>query len=119
MQRRLDGKKALITGGNSGIGLETAVGLADHGDIVVIAARNTENAEAAVAEVRSRTGAGERITTLPLDLASFASVRQFAALFRERFDRCDVLVANAGLIDRKSTRLNSSHTDISRMPSSA
>ena len=92
------GRVAIVTGGNSGIGLETVVGLARHGDTVVIAARNTEKAAAAVSQVRDRTDAGDRICALPLDLASFASVRRFADAFEARFDRCDVLIANAGLM---------------------
>lgn len=89
---------AVVTGGNSGIGLETVIGLAARGDTVVIAARNPDRAATAVAEVRARTGAGDRVTALPLDLTSFASVRRFAEELTATHDRCDVLVANAGLM---------------------
>lgn len=96
---------AIVTGGNSGIGLATVVGLATRGDTVIIAARDPHRAEAAVTDVRNRTGAGERVTTLPLDLTSFASVRRFVEAFTRQHDRCDVFVANAGLMlhDRQLT----------------
>jgi NAD(P)-dependent dehydrogenase (short-subunit alcohol dehydrogenase family) len=92
----LAGKVVVITGGNSGIGKETAVELARMGAQVVIAARNPSRAAAAVKEVRERTRAGDRVETIPLDLASFASVQGFAGAFTDAHDRLDVLVNNAG-----------------------
>jgi NAD(P)-dependent dehydrogenase (short-subunit alcohol dehydrogenase family) len=92
----LDGKVAVITGGNSGIGKETAVELARMGANVVIAARNPAKATAAVKEVQERTSAGDRVTTLPLDLASFASVHAFVDAFGTTHDRLDALINNAG-----------------------
>jgi NAD(P)-dependent dehydrogenase (short-subunit alcohol dehydrogenase family) len=94
-------KIALVTGGNGGIGLETVVGLAHAGMQVVIAARNPEKAAAALDDVRARTGAGDRVTVIPLDLTSFASVRECADEVKNRFDHLDVLVNNAGLVWRK------------------
>jgi NAD(P)-dependent dehydrogenase (short-subunit alcohol dehydrogenase family) len=92
----LAGKVVVITGGNSGIGKETAVELARLGARVVIAARNPTRAAAAVKEIKERTGAGDRVETMPLDLASFASVRAFAGAYTDAHDRLDVLVNNAG-----------------------
>src|SRR5262249_22090531 len=91
----------VVTGGNSGIGKETAVALAAQGATVIIAARNASKARAAVKEVQERTHAGERVTTLPLDLASFASVRECAAPFNAAHDRLDTLVKNAGCVQNK------------------
>ncbi len=91
----LDDKVAVITGGNSGIGKETAIALAAMGAQVIIAARNPTKAAAAVKEVKERAP-GATVETLPLDLASFASVRAFADAFNARFDHLDVLVNNAG-----------------------
>jgi NAD(P)-dependent dehydrogenase (short-subunit alcohol dehydrogenase family) len=91
----LTGQVAVITGGNSGIGKETAAALAGMGAYVIVAARNPQKAAAAVQELRARVPEG-KVEHIPLDLASFASVRTFAASFTERFDRCDVLVNNAG-----------------------
>jgi NAD(P)-dependent dehydrogenase (short-subunit alcohol dehydrogenase family) len=94
----LQGKTVVITGGNSGVGKETAVALAQLGAHVVIAARNATKARAAVKEVRERAHAGGCVETMPIDLASFASVRAFAATFTASYDRCHVLINNAGLV---------------------
>ncbi len=93
----MTGKVVLITGGNAGIGLETAVGLARKGARVVITSRDTARGDAARAEIVRRTG-NESVDVMQLDLASFASVRAFAAAFLDRYDRLDVLIDNAGLV---------------------
>ena len=97
----LSGKVAVVTGGNSGIGKEAAVEIARQGAHVVIAARNPTKAAAAVTEVETRGDARGRVETIPIDLASFASVREFAAAFTARHDRVDVLLNNAGLVVHK------------------
>ena len=93
----LDGKVCLVTGGNGGIGLETALGLARRGATVVVAARNPDKGQAAVQSVIARSG-NPKVEFLQLDLASLASVRRAAAEFLGRHDRLDILVNNAGLI---------------------
>jgi retinol dehydrogenase 12 len=97
----LDGKVAVVTGGNSGIGKEAAIGIARAGAHVVIAARNPAKAAAALAEVESRADARGRVETIPIDLASFASVRTFADAFTAEHERLDILLNNAGGVLRK------------------
>ena len=104
----MQGKVAVITGGNSGIGKETAVALAEMGAHVIIAARNPAKATAAVKEVQERAP-GATVEHLPLDLASFASVRAFAGALSERTDQLDVLVNNAGLVLRSRTETEDGH----------
>lgn len=95
----LTGQVIIVTGANSGIGKETAVALAGMGATVVMTARTASKGETARAEVIERSGSDdERVVLGSLDLASFASIRAFAAWFLEAFDRLDVLVNNAGLI---------------------
>ena len=93
----LDGKVVVITGGNTGIGKEAAVGLASAGARVVITSRNEQRGRAAQKEIADRSGNSE-VDVMTLDLASFRSIRSFAADVLDRFDRLDVLLNNAGLI---------------------
>ena len=101
MATSMHGKTVLITGGNSGIGKETAVGLARAGGTVVFTSRDPRKGEEAAADIHQRSGADVHV--MRLDLASFASIRAFAAGFLQRFDALHVLISNAGLILSKRT----------------
>ena len=94
----------LVTGANSGIGLETARGLAAKGATVVMTARSRSKGEQAVADVQKTTG-NPNIELLALDLADLTSVRAAAADVAARFESLHVLVNNAGLMlsDRRLT----------------
>ncbi|HEX3669038.1 MAG TPA: SDR family oxidoreductase [Acidimicrobiia bacterium] len=94
------GKVVVITGGNTGIGKEAAVGLAGLGARVVITSRNEERGRSAQKEIAERSG-NDSVEVMSLDLASFTSIRSFAADVLDRFDHVDVLVNNAGLILRR------------------
>ena len=100
----MTGKTVVITGGNSGIGLSTAVALAGAGARVLITARDRPRAEAAVDEIKSRSGSASAEHVL-FDLSSLASVRSGAADILARCDRIDVLVNNAGVVlsERRET----------------
>ena len=89
-------KTCIVTGANSGVGLETARGLARAGGTVVMTARDAEKGERAVADVRASTG-NDRVRLQMLDLASLASVQRAAEELADACDRIDVLVNNAGL----------------------
>lgn len=91
----VDGKFAVVTGGNSGIGFEIAAGLAERGARVTIAVRNLEKGAVAAQRLRERTGAD--VAVAALDLASLASVRRCAADLLAGLDALHVLVNNAGL----------------------
>jgi len=93
-----DRPHALITGANTGIGLETAKSLAKQGFAVTLACRDDAKAAAAADAVRRHAGAGADVATLRLDLASLASVRDAASLVLDGGRRLDVLVANAGVM---------------------
>ena len=92
-------KTVIITGANSGIGLEAAVGIAKQGADVVMACRNASKAETARADVAARSGGN--VSVMSLDLSSFASIRDFAKAALDRFSHIDVLLNNAGLVVRK------------------
>ncbi|WP_328806319.1 oxidoreductase [Streptacidiphilus fuscans] len=90
------GRVAVVTGANSGLGLETAKVLAARGATVVMACRDPRRAEQAAAEV-GRQGDG-KAEVLRLDLASLDSVRSAAEELRGRHPRVDLLVNNAGVM---------------------
>ncbi|MSO78614.1 MAG: SDR family oxidoreductase [Acidimicrobiia bacterium] len=99
----MDTKVVLITGGNAGIGKETAVGLAQQGARVLITSRDAERGAGALAEIRDRSGSAA-VEVVALDLADLASVRRCAAEVLQRTDRLDVLVDNAGLVMSRRTQ---------------
>ncbi len=101
----MHGTVCLITGANSGVGLETARNLASRGATVVMCARDRGRGEAALRDVQQSTGS-DSLELLDLDLASLDSVRAAAASFLERHDRLDLLINNAGLIlsERQTTQ---------------
>jgi len=91
----LTGRVAIVTGGNGGIGLGMARGLAAAGASVAVAARNAGKAAAAVAEL------GSKSTFIPLDVSDEDSCRAVIDQTAERFGRLDILVNNAGTSIRK------------------
>jgi NAD(P)-dependent dehydrogenase (short-subunit alcohol dehydrogenase family) len=91
----MDKKIAIVTGANSGIGYETAKAFAWADVTVVLACRDLSKGKEAQGSIRGTTG-NEEVHLLPLDLASFASIRAFCGEFGQRYDRLDILVNNAG-----------------------
>ena len=90
----MSGRTVLITGGTSGIGKATAVGLAGMGAHLAITGRNRERAHAAAGEIAAAGGA--HVDVFIADLSSQTEVRGMAAEALERLDRIDVLINNAG-----------------------
>ena len=94
----MDGRVCLITGANSGIGKETALGLARMGATIIMVSRNTEKGEAALTEIRHHSGS-DRVALLVADLASLDSVRRLAQDFRDQHQELHVLINNAGALN--------------------
>jgi NAD(P)-dependent dehydrogenase (short-subunit alcohol dehydrogenase family) len=90
----LSGKRAIVTGASSGIGVETARALADAGAAVTLAVRNTQAGERVAAQIREGTGNGA-VTVGALDLSDLSSVSAFAAAWSGPLD---ILVNNAGVM---------------------
>ncbi|MCP4005098.1 MAG: SDR family NAD(P)-dependent oxidoreductase, partial [bacterium] len=91
------GRVFVVTGANSGIGLEAARELSGAGASVVLACRSAKKAEAAAASIR-RSFSNAELEILPLDLADLASVQSFAKQFAQNHSRLDVLINNAGIM---------------------
>ena len=94
----LTGKVALVTGGNSGIGLGMVRGLADAGAAVIIAGRREDKNAAAVAALKD---AGRSAAAVTADVNDEAGCRELVQRAADRFGRLDILVNNAGTNIRK------------------
>ncbi|MEW4569358.1 SDR family oxidoreductase [Tautonia sp. JC769] len=95
--RRMEGKRCLVTGATSGIGAVTAQELARLGAEVILVGRNPEKCEEMRERLRQQSG-DAAIHAMVADLSSQAEVRRLAEVVRDRFDRLDVLVNNAGAL---------------------
>ena len=91
-------KVAIVTGGNGGIGLGMARGLASHGAAIVVAGRNADKSARAVKELQ---GLGAKASSIAVDVKDEASVKAMVADTVGRYGRLDVLVNNAGINVRK------------------
>jgi retinol dehydrogenase-12 len=86
---------ALVTGGNSGIGFATAHRLAAKGFRVILASRNQQASAKAIARIRA-VNPNALVESIPLDLSSFASVRQCVSAFQSKSYPLHILINNAG-----------------------
>jgi len=93
----MTGKVVVITGANSGLGLESTKAIAAKGATVVMACRNLSKAEKAKAEVLQMVP-NAKLDVMALDNASLDSVRAFAEAFKAKYDRLDILLNNAGVM---------------------
>jgi NAD(P)-dependent dehydrogenase (short-subunit alcohol dehydrogenase family) len=91
MSKKLEGKIALVTGGNSGIGLATAKRFVAEGAKVIITGRRKENLDAAVKEI------GSNVTAIQADASKLEDIDMVYAEINKQFGRVDVLFVNAGV----------------------
>ena len=91
------GRTALVTGANSGIGLEAARALAVRGARVLLGCRNADKAAAALASIRTSAPEAD-VSVIPLDLADLSSVRDAAAAVLETSPTIEMLINNAGVM---------------------
>ena len=98
----LTGRVAIVTGGNGGIGLGIAEGLASAGASIVVAARNaTKNAQA----VKKLQGLGAKAIAVELDVTNEAACKALVKSCVDQFGRLDILINNAGINIRKQPQL--------------
>jgi retinol dehydrogenase 12 len=96
IQREMRGKICLVTGTSSGIGKETALGLAHKGATVLMVVRDRIRGETAAREIQQQASEG-KIELLVADLSSLSEVRQLAAHVCKHYNRLDVLINNAAV----------------------
>lgn len=95
--KQLTGKTAIVTGANSGIGLEASKVFASLGAQIIMAVRDLEKGKAA-RELILDVDKDALVTVMKLDLADLASVHAFAESFKSKHDSLDLLVNNAGVM---------------------
>lgn len=100
----LKGRICLVTGANSGIGRETALGLAKAGATVLAVCRDRPKGEVAVSEIKKASGS-KNVVLFNADLTVMSEMKTLHADIKEKFGRIDVLVNNAGAIfgERRTT----------------
>jgi len=100
----MQGKVCLVTGANSGVGKETALGLAEMGATVVMVCRDRTKGEAALNEIKAKSG-NEAVELLVADLSSQQSIQELAEQFKQHYKQLHVLINNAGifLLSRRET----------------
>ena len=94
----LDGRVALVTGGNGGLGLGMALGLAEAGAHITVAARNTEKTATALSQIEAT---GVKALGFTADIGLESDITEMVAQTIEVFGRLDILVNNAGMVVRK------------------
>ncbi|WP_027419016.1 oxidoreductase [Crocinitomix catalasitica] len=92
-----NGRIAIVTGANTGLGFETALQFAKKEITVVMACRNTKKAEEAKGRILAEIPAA-KIELIPLDLMDLASVRLFAETYKKQHQQLDLLINNAGIM---------------------
>ena len=94
---RLDGKIVIVTGANTGIGIQTVIDLARRGATVIMACRNLDKSKPALEKAKKESGSND-IVLMRLDLSSLKSVREFAEEFLSKYSRLNILINNAGIM---------------------
>ena len=103
-ERSLQGKVAIVTGANSGMGMATTAALADKGAKVVMLCRSEERGKEAFEKLTEKSD--RQLELILCDLGDYDSIRSFAKQVRAEYDKIDILVNNAGFIslDRQFTK---------------
>jgi len=106
-----EGKTVLITGANSGLGLQAATVLSEKGANVIITARNVEKGQGAIAGIKRKLP-NAKIELMQLDLADFNSIRKFSEEFHHKYSQLNILINNAGIMSPKHREATQQNMEI-------
>ncbi|EAS00238.2 oxidoreductase, short chain dehydrogenase/reductase family protein (macronuclear) [Tetrahymena thermophila SB210] len=109
VDRDMTGEVVVITGSNTGIGLETAKHLAKRNATIIMGCRDMQKAKQAVAQIMQETQNKAKIELFQLDLSDLDSIRTFVKSVKSKFDQITILINNAGLfglIEKRVTKQN-------------
>jgi len=105
------GKIILITGANSGLGLEATKVLSSKGAHVIMTARNLKSGNDAISLIK-KENANAKLDLMQLDLSDFASIHQFSKEFHKKYKQLDVLINNAGVMTPVNRELTKQHFEV-------
>jgi len=100
----LSGKTAIVTGGNKGLGYQSSLELARNGANVIISCRDVKSGLAAKDQILALVP-NAKIDVLPLDLTCGTSIRHFSETFKQSYQRLDILICNAGVVNLDTYQL--------------
>lgn len=109
---RLDGRTAVVTGGSKGIGRSIALGLADAGANVIVVARNSDEVDTVVKEIKEL---GAKVAGVPADITKKEGIRKVYDTTMDVFGSCEILVNNAGMNIRKTNIHEQTEEEIERI----
>ncbi len=101
---KLDEKVAIVTGANSGMGMATVEALSDEGASVIMLCRSEKRGKEALEKLSKNKD--RKLELILCDLGDYSSIRSFAEEIKEKYNRVDILINNAGFIslDRQETK---------------
>lgn len=96
----LTGKTIVVTGGNTGLGLQTVQEFAKKGARVIIACRTKSKGEQAISTLKQNFGDHLKLDVLTIDLSDYESIRTFSKNFQEKYTQLHILMNNAGVVNQ-------------------
>lgn len=108
----LNGKIAVITGGNTGLGFQISLELARKNATIVIACRSIRKGHDAIDKIEKAINKKITATVISLDLTDMSSVHQFAIEFSKYYSKLDILVNNAGVVSLRERQLTKSGVEM-------
>lgn len=96
----LTGKIIIVTGGNTGLGLQSVQEFAKKGGTVIIACRSVSKGKQAITDLKQKFGEHLKLDVLQIDLSDYGSIREFAKNFLDKYNKLHILMNNAGVVNQ-------------------